>query len=211
MADYTLYGLPPSGNAFKPALLLQLAGADWQGKFVDMMKGEHRTAEFLALNPMGELPVLIDHTADEAVLTQTGVMLTHLAKRFADFGPRNAAEEREILRWILWDNHKFTGNLSAFRLMNKFQGTADSPEGKFMQARMITAFKTLNRHLEGRDWVATDRVSIADISLAGYCFWPSDYQTDWNDYPNIKAWTERLTGLPNFAMPEDILPGPADT
>lgn len=209
MADYTLHCFLQSGNAYKPALMLQLAGADWEPAFVDFMNGGNRTPEFRALNEMGEVPVLIDHTIGDEVLTQSGVMLWHLAKRFTEFGPKGDADEREILRWMLWDNHKFTGNLATFRFMNKFIGKGDTPAAQFAKDRMIQAFKTLNRRLEGRDWVATGYPSIADISIFGYCTWPDHYDTDWADYPNIKAWKERMEALPRFATPEEIVPSSA--
>ncbi|MFD0917209.1 glutathione S-transferase family protein [Pseudahrensia aquimaris] len=206
MADYTLHCFLESGNAYKPALMLQLAGADWDAAFVDFMNGANRSPEFRALNEMGEVPVLIDHTQGDIVISQSGVMLWHLADRFDQFAARNAEEHREVLRWLLWDNHKFTGNLATFRFMHKFMGKGETPEAQFAKARMIQAFKLLNRRLEEREWVAADRVTIADLSLAGYCFWPDHYETDWNDYPNIKAWLGRIEALPNFARPEDILP-----
>ncbi len=206
MPDYTLHCFLESGNAFKPALMLQLSQADWAPKFVDFMNGANRTPEFRALNEMGEVPVLIDHTQDDAVITQSGVMLWHLADRYDQFAASNAQEHREVLRWILFDNHKFTGSLAAYRFMSHFMKKGDTPEAQFMKGRMIQAFKVLERRLDGRDFVATQGVSIADLSLAGYCFWPEHYDTDWNDYPNIKAWLERIGNLPNFATPEELLP-----
>ncbi|MEM8749821.1 MAG: glutathione S-transferase [Pseudomonadota bacterium] len=206
MADYTLHCFLQSGNAYKPALMLQLAGADWDAAFVDFMNGAHKSPEFRAINEMGEVPVLIDHTQGDAVITQSGVMLWHLADRFDQFAARNAEEHREVLRWILFDNHKFTGSLSVFRFMHHFMKQGDSPEAQFMKGRMIQAFKTVDRRLQSRDWIAADRATIADISLAGYCFWPDHYETDWNDYPGIKAWLERIENLPNYATPEQILP-----
>lgn len=210
MADYTLHCFLQSGNAYKAALMLQLAGADWQPQFVDFMNGGHREPEFRALTEMGEVPVLIDHTTqedgDDLVITQSGVILWHLADRFEQFAATNAAEHREILRWLLWDNHKFTGYLSVYRFLNKFMGKGDTPEAEFMKGRMITAFKTLERRMEGRDWVATDHMSIADISLVGYCYWPDHFGTDWSTYPNIEKWLARIADHPNYKTPEEILP-----
>lgn len=211
LADYTLHCFLESGNAYKPALMLQLAQADWHAQFVDFMNGAARTPEFRALNEMGEVPVLVDHTQDNEVISQSGVMLWHLAERFPDFGASNAKDNREILRWILFDNHKFTGNIAPYRFMNHFMKKGETPEAEFLKARMVQAFKTVNRRLAARDWIATADASIADISLAGYCFWPEHFKTDWNDYPNIKAWLERISNLPNFALPEDILPSSANT
>lgn len=206
MTDYTLHCFLESGNSYKPALMLQLCGADWQAKWVNFFQGDHRKPEFLALNSMSEVPLLIDHTENDEPISQSGVMLFHLAKKLGQFGANNDLEEREIMRWILFDNHKFTGNIATYRFLAKFMGKGDTPEGEFTKGRMITAIKTLNRHLENRDWVAADRATIADISLVGYLFWPDHYGIDWKDYPNIEKWLARIKKLPNFAMPEEILP-----
>ena len=206
MTDYTLHGFVQSGNAYKPALMLQLAGADWKARFVDFMNGANRQPEFLALNEMGEVPVLVDHTQDDDVtITQSGVMLHHLAKRFTDFGPRDAAEEREIWRWILWDNHKMTGTLAPYRFMTHFMKLENDATENYGQ-RMRGALKTLNQRLASRDWVATDRCTIADISLAGYLFWPEQSGLDMERIPNVARWLERIRALPRYATPEDILP-----
>ncbi|MEL6946842.1 MAG: glutathione S-transferase family protein [Pseudomonadota bacterium] len=210
MADYTLHCFLESGNAYKTALMLQLAGADWQPHWVNFFKGEHRTPEYLAINAMGEVPTLVDHTQGDIAISQSGVQLWHLADRFDQFAARNGEEHREVLRWILFDNHKLTGAISVYRFLNKFMGKGDSPEAQFMQGRMIQAIKMLNRHLDGRDWTVGDRPTIADISMAGYLFWPDHFGVTWDDYPHIKAWLSRIETLPNYATPEDILPsGPA--
>ena len=210
MTDYTLHGFVQSGNAYKPALMLQLAGADWKARFVDFMNGANRQPEFLALNEMGEVPVLVDHTQDDDVtITQSGVMLHHLAKRFTDFGPRDAAEEREIWRWILWDNHKMTGTLAPYRFLTHFMRQENAATENYAQ-RMRGALKTLNQRLADRDWVASDRCSIADLSICGYLFWPDEAGLDMDRIPNVAAWLERIRALPNWAAPEDILPASAE-
>ena len=71
MAEYTLHCFAQSGNAYKPALALELAGADWAPRFVDYFNGETRTPAYRAINEMGEVPVL-EHRG--VMLTQSGVM-----------------------------------------------------------------------------------------------------------------------------------------
>ena len=216
MTDYTLHSFVQSGNAYKVALMLEVAEADWRPEFVDFMNGATRTPEYRALNAMGEVPVLVDHTmrnSDDELLTlsQTGVILYHLAERFTQFGPRDKGEDREILRWILWDNHKFTGMIAPWRFMSHFM-KKDGPEVEFLKGRAMSAIKVLERHLDGREWVATDRATIADFSLVGYLYWPDHIGIDWADYPNIQAWLARIRKLPNWKRPEDILPsGPTET
>lgn len=120
MADYTLHCFVESGNAYKAALMLQLTGCDWQAEWVDFFNGAHRTPEYRALNEMGEVPVLVDHGEGDLVLSQTGVILYHLAGKTGMYKPQTPQEEREVLRWILFDNHKLTGYLSIWRFLHRF-------------------------------------------------------------------------------------------
>ena len=105
MAEYTLWCFAQSGNAYKAALALALADADWAPRFVDFFGGETKTAAFRAVNVMGEVP-LLEH--DGRRLGQSGVILDYLAQTLGRFGARDDDERREILRWLFWDNHKLT-------------------------------------------------------------------------------------------------------
>ena len=206
MADYTLHCFAESGNAYKAALMLQLCGADWQPKWVDFFKGEHRSEEFRALNPHAEVPVLIDHIQGDVAISQTGVILHHLSKRFVKFAPQSEQEERDVLGWILWDNHKLTGYIATLRFMMKFMKRDSEPEVEFMRGRAMNAIKTLEIHLQGRDWVAAERLTIADISLAGYLFWPDHFGVDWGDYKHINDWLTRIKSLEKWKSPEELMP-----
>ena len=207
MPDFTLHCFTESGNAYKAALMLELCGADWEPHRVAFFTGETRRPEFREMNEMGEVPVLIDHTRrPELVLSQSGVILYHLGEHFGKFMPESEEEKLEVLRWILWDNHKLTSYSATYRFLRIFAGKGDTPEAEFMKGRMINAVKLFNRHMTGRDWVAADRPTIADFSCAGYLFWPDHYGMDGKDFPAIAAWTERLKTLDNWAPPEAILP-----
>ena len=115
-------------------------------------------------------------------------------------------EEYEILRWILFDNHKLTGMLASARFLYHFRDKKDDPVTKFLLARVGNALQVLDQHLQGRDWVAADRATIADLSLCGYLFWPEHIDADWSEYPNMSAWLDRLRSLPGWKMPEELMP-----
>src|SRR5512134_1505249 len=98
MAEYKLYCFGESGNSYKAALMLALTGCDWEPVRVDYFGGETRSEKFRAeVSELGEVPVLV-HGAQR--LSQSGVILDYLADRTGQFGPRDAAERREILRWV---------------------------------------------------------------------------------------------------------------
>ena len=115
--EYTLYGFAQSGNCYKVALALELAGADWKPRFVDYFNGETHTPAYRAINEMGEAPVL---ERGDLRLTQSGVILDYLTERYPQFAAEvvsggDPAQQREVLRWLLWDNHKLTSYSATFR------------------------------------------------------------------------------------------------
>ena len=204
MADYVLYCFAQSGNAYKAALALQLANADWEPRFVDYFGGETRTREYRAINVMGEAPLLLHNGM---TLSQSGVILDYLAETLGQFGPRDAAERREILRWILFDNHKLTSYTATLRFMRTFTEAPDPAVLKFLRARAETAWGVLNAHLAGREFVVGDHLTIADFSLCGYLFWPEEIGVDWSVYPNIRDWLARISAMPRFKPPYELMPG----
>ncbi len=204
MAEYVLFCFAQSGNAYKPALALQLADADWAPRFVDYFGGETRTREYREINVMGEVP-LLQHKG--ATLSQSGVILDYLAEALGQFGPRDAAERREILRWILFDNHKLTSYTATLRFLRTFTEAPDPVILQFLRTRAETAWGILNAHLAGCTFVVGDRLTIADLSLCGYLFWPDEIGVDWNAYPNVRDWLARIAATPRFKPPYELMPG----
>ncbi|MDQ2962181.1 MAG: glutathione S-transferase N-terminal domain-containing protein [Pseudomonadota bacterium] len=203
-ARFTLYCFAQSGNCYKPALALQLAGADWTPRFVDYFKGETSTPAYREINTMGEAPVL-EH--DGVRLAQSGVILDYLAETLGRFGPNDAGERREILRWLLWDNHKLTSYTATYRFMRTFVKGADEGVMKFLRGRAETAWGVLNAHLTGRRYVVGNRLTIADLSLCGYLFFPDEIGVDWALYPAVCDWLGRIRAEPRWLHPYDLMPG----
>jgi len=204
LAEYTLYGFAQSGNAYKPALALELAGADWAPRFVDYFAGETRTPAYREINTMGEVPVL-EH--DGRRLSQSGVILDYLAESLGMFGPRDADERREVLRWLLFDNHKLTSYTATYRFLRTFAQDPPPDVLAEFRKRAETAWGVLDAHLAGRTHVVGDRLTIVDLSMCGYLFWPDEIGVDWAAYPNIAAWLARIAATPRWRPPYELLPG----
>ena len=199
-----------SGNAYKAALTLTLADQTWEPVFVDFFNGASRSPEFQALNVMGEVPVLED---GDVVLTQSGVIQDYISSKSGKLGGKSAAERREVLRWMFFDNHKVSGVGGPLRFNMNFL-----PEAKrnadvigFMSMRLNSALKVIETQLTDRDWLATDDISIADIACAGYLFYPEEFTFDRKSFPNIDRWLDGIAGQPGWKHPYDLMPGsPAD-
>ena len=200
-----LYCFGESGHSYKAALAATLAGYDWEPRFVDFFKGENRTPEFLAINEMGECPVLVE---DDVTLTQSGVIQRHIVRATGKLGGA-PGDEDEVLRWILWDNHKFSSQIGMLRFLMNFLPPEKQPREVigFTAARLKTAFKTLNAHLEGRDWMVGDAVTIADCTCCGYLYYPEPFGFDRAEWPNIDRWLSNIAALPGWKHPYDMMPG----
>jgi glutathione S-transferase len=211
MTDFTLDCFWESGNAYKVALMLELSSADWAPRRVAFFAGQTRSPEYREMNIMGEVPVMTHHKVDgDVVLSQSGAILDYLSRELDRFGPANEDERREILRWLLWDNHKLTSYVATYRFMSLFQKKTDDPVTEFFHARAINAFKVLDAHLAGRDFVVSGHPTIADLSLCGYLFWPEQIGMDLTAFPNIAAWLDRIAALPGYKRPEELMPSGMD-
>jgi glutathione S-transferase len=204
MAEYSLWCFAQSGNAYKAALALELAGADWSPRFVDFFGGETRTPAFRAANVMGEVP-LLEHRGRR--LAQSGVILDYVAGTLGRFGARDDDERREILRWLLWDNHKLTSYTATFRFMRTFAPNPDPAVVAEFGKRAQAAWGVLDAHLAGGAWIVGDRTTIADLSCCGYLYFADELGVDWNGYPSVREWLARLAALPGWRHPYDLMPG----
>ena len=199
-----------SGNAYKAALTLTLADQEWEPVFVDFFNGGARTDEFLALNEMGEVPVLED---GDTVLTQSGVIQDYISSKSGKLGGTSAAQRREVLRWMFFDNHKLSGIAGMLRFQMNFL-----PEDKrnadviaFNTMRLGAALKVVDRALSNRSWLAGDDATIADLACCGYLYYPEPFSFDRANYPNIDRWLDAIAALPGWKAPYDLMPGsPAD-
>jgi glutathione S-transferase len=208
MSEYRLHCFKESGNAYKAALMLELCGCDWQMAWIDYFNGQTRGDAFRAeMNEMGEAPVL-EHKGRR--LTQSGVILDYLAEATGKFGARNDEERREILRWTLFDNHKFTSYYATLRFLFGIQKAGDTPVTEFLRTRARAAYGIVDKHLADRKFLLGDALTIADLSLAGYAFFTEATGIDRaKEFPHVEAWAGRIAALPRWKHPHDLMPDPA--
>jgi glutathione S-transferase len=205
---YRLHCFAQSGNSFKIAFLLRALKQPWEPVFVDFMNGTTRQADWREqANEMGEVPVLDDGTKR---LTQSGLILSYLAQKHDAYGGTTDEERQDVLRWLLFDNHKFTSYMASYRFMKAFGPTAPDPAVMaWLRGRLDNAFSIVDQHLATRQFMVGDAATIADFSMCGYLFYPveeSGYEIE-SRFAHIATWLERLRKVPGWASPYDILPG----
>lgn len=199
-----LYCFGESGNSYKAALTLTLAGVPWKPVHLDFFNGEARSDAFRKLTVMGEAPVLVD---GDLVLSQSGAIQLRVVRQTGRFGWADEAEEAEVMRWLFWDNHKGSSQFGMLRFLMNFL----SPEHRsgdviaFLTGRVQTALRVLDDALAGRDWLATSGPSIADFACAGYLFYDEPFGYDRKALPNIDRWLGRIEALPGWKHPYDLM------
>jgi glutathione S-transferase len=210
---YRLHGFSQSGNTYKVALALQALGQPWEAvhlPFADFVGGLTRSDDWRQeVNPMGEVPVLEEGARR---LTQSAAIMLHLAERHGAYGGANDEERQEVLRWLFFDNHKFTSYFATWRFMKSFAPSEPDPVlARWMRGRVDSAFAIVERHLSTRDHLVGEAPTIADMSLCGYLYFPaaeSGYDLA-TSHPNMARWLQRLQALPGWKGPYELLPGDA--
>ena len=205
----TLHCFGESGNSYKAALSLELSGLIWTPEKVDFFNGATRTDEFKTLNILGEAPVMVD---GNITLTQSGAIQQYIVDKSGKLGGL-PEDKYEILRWILFDNHKMSSQAGNTRFMMNFlpEKHRSGEVIKFMQGRLSAAYHLLNSALKDKNWLVGNKITIADIANCGYLFYPEPFGFDRKKWINIDRWLSNIEETPGWKHPYDLMPGnPAD-
>jgi glutathione S-transferase len=208
---YKLHCFGQSGNAYKVALLLQALRQPWTPihlPFADFAGGRVRSDEWReGVNAMGEVPVL---EVDGRIMTQSAAIMLWLAGKHGAYAGKSDDARQEVMRWLFFDNHKFTSYFASWRFTRSFAPTPPDPGvEKWLRGRIDNAFGIVEKHLATRDYIVGDAVTIADMSLCGYLYYPAD-ESGYDiakSYPAMARWLERLKALPGWKPPYEMMPG----
>ena len=195
----TLYGTPVSGNAYKVRLLLHLLGLEFEETVINLGAGDHRTETFLALNPRGQVPTLVD---GEVTVWDSQAILTYLARRYGEaWLPTEPVAMAEVMQWLAVAENELLFGLARARAVRTFGRDFDLAS---CQAYGHAGLKVLEQRLVAHEWLAAGRPTIADIACMPYAAlsWMGDIPLD--DYPSVHAWIDRIRALPGFVPMEGI-------
>ena len=193
-----LYYSPLSSNSFKVRVAAALLEIPLDLQNVELPKGEQRRPEYLAINPMGKVPVLVD---GDYVLPESAAIMIYLAesKPGNTLYPAEPRARAEVNRWLFWAANHWApaiGALAFEKILKPrfFNGEPDPLQIK-RQEDLIQGFaKVLNEHLAKRQWVAGDALTLADIAIAAA--FASPLQLPIQSWPQIAAWFARVQVLP---------------
>lgn len=189
-----LYFHPISGHAHRAQLFLSLIGADVDIVTVDLAKGEHKSAEYLAKNRFGQVPLLED---DGEFIADSNAILVYAAKKFGrtDWLPADPIGGARVQRWLSVAAGQIAFGPAAARLITIFNA-GFNPEEVIARAHAILTL--IEAELEGRDWIAADHPTIADVALYSYIARAPEGNVDLSAYANVNRWLGRIEALPGF-------------
>ena len=197
LGGFTLYGDPVSGNCLKPKWTADLLGIPYTWVNVDVVKGETRTPQFLAINPAGQVPVA--RWTDGRVLPQSNAIMLYLAE-----GTRLIPEDRfaraEAFSWLFWEQYSHETAIAVRRFQKHYLKKSDTEIDPALLVRGNNALGVMQQRLEGRDWFAGNSLSIADIALVAYTRVAHEGGFDIRLSPAVARWvsrTEDALGIPH--------------
>jgi len=192
-----IYGDSRSGNCYKIQLLCSEMGVDYDWDEVDIIAGDTRTPQFLAMNSNGKIPLLA--LPDGRYLPESNAILFYLADG-SEFFAGDAYARAEILQWMFFEQYSHEPNIATSRFIIKYLGNpADRQSG--LEDKKIGGYKALEimeQQLRRHAFIAGDNYNIADIALFAYTHVADEGGFKLDDYAAIREWITTIKGRPNF-------------
>lgn len=193
-----LYHTELSGNCHKVRLMLSLLEIEHERVLVDLASGEHKSSEFLKLNSLGQVPVLID---EGVLIRDSQAILVYLTRKYKreDWLPLEAESMAKVMQWLSFAANEINSSLFIARLHFRFGMDFD---WETAQQKGKQVLQIIDTHLQNRNWLECNFPTIADIACYPYVGLAPEGKVALEPYPNIIAWIDRIKQLPSYeAMP----------
>ena len=184
-----IYGDSKSGNCLKVSWTADFLGRSYTWIETDIMQGESRTPDFLAMNPAGQVPVVV--LEDGRTLAQSNAIILHLAEG-SSLIPQDAYDRARMLEWLFWEQYSHEPYVAVARFQVRYLGKP--VEG--LEARLVerggSALARLELALQASPFLVGDRVTLADVALVAYTRVAHEGGFSLDSYPAVKAWVGRV-------------------
>lgn len=189
-----LYRHPLSGHAHRVELLLSLLKLPTELVFVDLANGAHKKAEFLAINPFGQVPVIDDKGT---VISDSNSILIYLAQKYGSgsWKTETPLAAAHIQRWLSVAAGQVAFGPAAARLITVFGAAFNADE---VIGRSHALLKLMDSELSDRSFLVGDQPTIADVANYSYIAHAPEGNVSLEAYPNVRAWLARVEALPGF-------------
>jgi glutathione S-transferase len=194
-----LYVNPVSPNVRRVRFTAAVLGLELEERRLDFAKGEHKNPEYLALNPNGAVPTLVD---GDFVLTESRAIMQYLATKKPESGllPRDEQARADVTRWQFWDAAHFSPQLGTFtfqKLLKPMFGMGEPDQGKIEEA--LTNFRrfaaVLDKRLDGKRHVVGEALTLADLTLASSLMYAKQTDVPLGEFSNVHGWFSRMSEM----------------
>jgi glutathione S-transferase len=190
-----LHDSPVSGNCYKVRLLLAHLGIPFERRTVDVVDRSNRRELLGSLNPSLRVPTLV--LDDGRALGESGAILWYFGEG-TRFVPVDSYERAQVLQWMFFEQYDLEPAIAVVRFWVAYSGRPEVFELE-RPAKMKAgdqALKTLDRHLDGREWIVADSFTLADIALYAYTHVAEEGGFDLQPHRAVRAWLERVAAQP---------------
>ena len=193
----TLYDYLPSGNGYKVRLLLTQLGIPFKRVELDIMKGETRTTEFLAMFPIGRIPAV--EFDDGRVLFESDAICWYFAEGTSVIPDDKFARAR-MLQWLFFEQYSHEPYIAVARFLAMYPERADARRADLERIMRLgyDALGVMEAHLKSRDWFTDSHYSLADIALYAYTHVANEGGFDLAGYPAVRGWLQRVKSQPKY-------------
>lgn len=189
----TVHGTAASGNCHKVRMALEFLRLPYTWREIDVLKGESRTPEFLAMNPNGKVPVLaID---ERTFLPESNAILWYLGEG-TPLVPADRLDRARVLQWMFFEQYSHEPAIAVARFIRSFLKRNDDPRLPELLKKGDAALGVMERHLATHDFFAGNALSIADLALFAYTHRAADGGFDLGRHPAVSAWLARCRQHP---------------
>ena len=195
-------------NGHKVHVMLEECGLEYRAIPVNIGAGDQFAPEFLAISPNNKIPAIVDPDGPDGrpiSLFESGAILLYLAAKTGRFLPTDIRARYRVLEWLMFQMGSvgpMLGQTHHFRLYAP-EKIAYAIERYSNEARRI--YGVLDKRLQGREWVASDDYSIADIAIFPWLRSWQNQGIDWADFPHLKRWFDRVAARPAVQRGVEVL------
>lgn len=187
----TFYGDARSGNCLKGVWVARCVGASHRWIDVDIFKGESRTPQFLAMNPVGQVPVAV--FADGRALAQSNAIMLHIAEEAgSNLIPADRFARAKMYEWLFWEQYNHEPSIAVRRALLLFRGKTEAELDPSLKQKGEACLAMMQGQLAQTPYLVGGALTLADIALIAYTRWAHEGGFDLEHYPAVAAWVARV-------------------
>ncbi len=184
----SIYGDSLSGNCQKVKFVCDKLGISYRWIETSVLEKATRTEAFLALNPAGQVPVIV--TADGAVLSQSNAIMLYLAEG-SNLIPADHFTRAVMMQWLFWEQYSHEPAIAVLRFQKFYLKKLDHEINPELKPRSKKALDVMEQHLSSRPYFVGDRFTLADIALVAYTRMADEAGLDLAQWPAVQSWVAR--------------------